>query len=68
MENEANISQKAGTSFTMDDFAAALEKHDYQFQKGQVVKGKVFQIDPDGAYADIGGKSSQPLFPVMKRL
>ncbi len=58
MENEANISQKAGTSFTMDDFAAALEKHDYQFQKGQVVKGKVFQIDPDGAYADIGGKSS----------
>ncbi len=57
MENEAN-SQKAGTSFTMDDFAAALEKHDYQFQKGQVVKGKVFQIDPDGAYADIGGKSS----------
>ena len=56
MENEAN--QKAGTSFTMDDFAAALEKHDYQFQKGQVVRGKVFQIDPDGAYADIGGKSS----------
>ncbi|MBF2014468.1 MAG: S1 RNA-binding domain-containing protein [Rivularia sp. T60_A2020_040] len=58
MENEANISQKADTSFTMDDFAAALEKHDYQFQKGQLVKGKVFQIDPDGAYADIGGKSS----------
>ncbi|MCJ8282717.1 MAG: S1 RNA-binding domain-containing protein [Rivularia sp. ALOHA_DT_140] len=58
MENEANISQKASTSFTMDDFAKALEKHDYQFQKGQVVKGKVFQIDPDGAYVDIGGKSS----------
>ena len=58
MENEANISQQATASFTMDDFAAALEKHDYQFQKGQVVKGKVFQIDPDGAYADIGGKSS----------
>jgi len=58
MENEANISQKADTSFTMDDFAAALEKHDYQFQKGQVVKGKVFQIDPQGAYVDIGGKSS----------
>ncbi|NJL77841.1 MAG: S1 RNA-binding domain-containing protein [Richelia sp. RM2_1_2] len=58
MENEANISQKAETSFTMDDFAAALEKHDYQFQKGQLVKGKVFQIDPMGAYVDIGGKSS----------
>ncbi|MGF1672545.1 MAG: S1 RNA-binding domain-containing protein [Rivularia sp. (in: cyanobacteria)] len=58
MENEANISQKADTSFTMDDFAKALEKHDYQFQKGQLVKGKVFQIDPMGAYVDIGGKSS----------
>ncbi len=42
----------------MDDFAQALEKHDYQFQKGQVVHGKVFQLDPDGAYVDIGGKSS----------
>jgi small subunit ribosomal protein S1 len=42
----------------MDDFAKALEKHDYQFQKGQVVHGKVFQLDPDGAYVDIGGKSS----------
>ncbi|MEB3216765.1 MAG: S1 RNA-binding domain-containing protein [Nostocales cyanobacterium 94392] len=58
MENETNISQKADTSFTMDDFAKALEKHDYQFQKGQLVKGKVFQIDPMGAYVDIGGKSS----------
>jgi small subunit ribosomal protein S1 len=42
----------------MDDFAKALEKHDYQFQKGQIVHGKVFQIDHDGAYVDVGGKSS----------
>ncbi|AHJ29781.1 SSU ribosomal protein S1p [Nodularia spumigena CCY9414] len=42
----------------MDDFAKALEVHDYQFQKGQVVRGKVFQLDPNGAYVDIGGKSS----------
>jgi small subunit ribosomal protein S1 len=42
----------------MDDFAKALEVHDYQFQKGQVVSGKVFQLDPNGAYVDIGGKSS----------
>ena len=42
----------------MDDFAKALEKHDYQFHKGQVVRGKVFQVDHDGAYVDIGGKSS----------
>ncbi len=42
----------------MDDFAKALEQHDYQFQKGQVVRGKVFQYESDGAYVDIGGKSS----------
>jgi small subunit ribosomal protein S1 len=58
MNSESQLSQKANSSFTMDDFAKALEKHDYQFQKGQVVHGKVFQLDPDGAYVDIGGKSS----------
>lgn len=58
MNSEAKLSQKANSSFTMDDFAKALEKHDYQFQKGQVVHGKVYQLDPDGAYVDIGGKSS----------
>ncbi|MBD2297071.1 30S ribosomal protein S1 [Nostoc sp. FACHB-87] len=58
MNSESKLSQKANSSFTMDDFAQALEKHDYQFQKGQVVHGKVFQLDPDGAYVDIGGKSS----------
>ncbi|HIK06918.1 MAG TPA: 30S ribosomal protein S1 [Trichormus sp. M33_DOE_039] len=58
MNSESKLSQKANSSFTMDDFAKALEKHDYQFQKGQVVYGKVFQLDPDGAYVDIGGKSS----------
>ena len=58
MNSDAKISQKANSSFTMDDFAKALEKHDYQFQKGQIVHGKVFQLDPDGAYVDVGGKSS----------
>jgi small subunit ribosomal protein S1 len=58
MNSESKSSQIANSSFTMDDFAKALEKHDYQFQKGQVVHGKVFQIDHDGAYVDIGGKSS----------
>ncbi|WP_017316422.1 S1 RNA-binding domain-containing protein [Mastigocladopsis repens] len=58
MDSEAKFSQKADSSFTMDDFAKALEKHDYQFQKGQVVHGRVFQLDPDGAYVDIAGKSS----------
>lgn len=42
----------------MDDFAKALEQHNYEFQKGQVVRGKVFEHDSNGAYVDIGGKSS----------
>ncbi len=42
----------------MDDFAQALEQHNYEFQKGQVVRGKVFEYDSNGAYVDIGGKSS----------
>ncbi|MBD2666052.1 S1 RNA-binding domain-containing protein [Richelia sinica] len=58
MNSASNSSQTANSSFTMDDFAKALETHDYQFQKGQIVQGKVFQIDHDGAYVDIGGKSS----------
>ena len=41
----------------MDDFAKALEKYDYEFAKGQIVKGTVIQYDAEGAYIDIGGKS-----------
>lgn len=44
-------------SFSMEDFAKALEQHDYQFQKGQVVTGKVFSYESGGALVDIGGKS-----------
>lgn len=41
----------------MDDFVKALEQHDYEFQKGQLVRGKVHSYESDGAYVDIGGKS-----------
>ncbi|BAQ59711.1 SSU ribosomal protein S1p [Geminocystis sp. NIES-3708] len=43
----------------MDDFAQALEQeqYDYHFNKGEIVKGKVFQHDSSGVYVDIGGKS-----------
>lgn len=58
MSSQAQNSQKASSSFTMEDFAQALEQHDYQFQKGHKVRGRVFQLDSDGAYVDIGGKSS----------
>ncbi|MEB3280727.1 MAG: S1 RNA-binding domain-containing protein [Lyngbya sp.] len=46
------------TSFSLDDFARALEEHDYDLQKGQVVRGQVFEYASDGVYIDIiGGKS-----------
>ncbi|HLO87717.1 MAG TPA: S1 RNA-binding domain-containing protein [Nostocaceae cyanobacterium] len=58
MNSASQNSQTANSPFTMDDFAKALETHDYQFQKGQVVRGKVFQIDNNGAYVDVGGKAA----------
>lgn len=58
MNSESTTSQSSQTSFSMDDFAQALEEHDYQFKRGQVVRGKVFQHDSNGAYVDIGGKSA----------
>lgn len=58
MNSDFNSSPAANSSFSMDDFAKALEQHDYQFQRGQVVRGKVFQYENDGAYVDIGGKSA----------
>ena len=57
MAPKSKSSQPANASFSMDDFAKALEQHDYQFQKGQVVRGKVHNYETDGAYIDIGGKS-----------
>lgn len=65
MKSESKPSEAANSSFSMDDFALALEKHDYQFQKGQVVRGKVFQYESDGAYVDIGGKSAA-FVPLME--
>jgi small subunit ribosomal protein S1 len=45
-------------SFSSDDFAKALEQHDYTFQRGQVVRGKIAVHDADGVYVDIGGKAT----------
>lgn len=50
----------------MDDFAKALEQHNYNFQKGELVKGKPFEYTKDGAYIDIGGKS--PAFIPLKEV
>ncbi|HEY9846408.1 MAG TPA: S1 RNA-binding domain-containing protein [Candidatus Caenarcaniphilales bacterium] len=45
-------------SFSSDDFAQALSQHDYAFQQGQVVRGKAFNYEREGAYIDIGGKAA----------
>lgn len=57
MISKSNPSQEPATSFSLDDFAKALEQHDYQFAKGQIIRGKVFEYSSEGAYIDIGGKS-----------
>ncbi|ASC73788.1 30S ribosomal protein S1 [Halomicronema hongdechloris C2206] len=45
-------------TFSAEDFAKALEQHDYHFQTGSVVQGMVIAMDSDGAYVDIGGKAA----------
>ncbi len=57
MNSESTPSPESPASFSMDDFAKALEEHDYEFKKGQVIKGKPFEYGSEGAYVDIGGKS-----------
>ncbi|MGP0128502.1 MAG: S1 RNA-binding domain-containing protein [cyanobacterium endosymbiont of Rhopalodia musculus] len=51
-------SKSSKIGFSMDDFAKALDQHDYTFEKGQIVSGIVLQHTSDGAYVDIGGKST----------
>ena len=59
MNLESTGSQGSKKSFTMDDFAKALEQpqYSYGFQKGQIVTGKVYSYESEGIYIDIGGKS-----------
>lgn len=57
MNPDATRSENQNLSFSSDDFAKALDNHDYQYDKGQVVKGKVFKYESDGAYVDFGGKA-----------
>jgi small subunit ribosomal protein S1 len=45
-------------TFSAEDFAKALEAHDYDFQVGSTVRGTVISFANDGATIDIGGKSS----------
>ncbi|BBA79644.1 30S ribosomal protein S1 [cyanobacterium endosymbiont of Rhopalodia gibberula] len=58
MTPESIPSKSSKIGFSMDDFAKALDQHDYTFEKGQIVSGMVLQHTSDGAYVDIGGKST----------
>lgn len=66
MKPKSTPSQANNLSFSMDDFAKALEQHDYNFEKGQVVRGKAVEYASDGAYIDIGAKS--PAFLPMQEV
>jgi small subunit ribosomal protein S1 len=44
--------------FTLDDFAALLDKYDYHFSPGDIVAGTVFSLEPKGALIDIGAKTA----------
>jgi small subunit ribosomal protein S1 len=57
MEPKSTASHSAAESFSMDDFAKALENYDYGFKNGQMVSGKAISYEADGIYIDIGAKS-----------
>lgn len=44
--------------FTLEDFAALLDRYDYHFSPGDVVAGTVFSVEPKGALIDIGAKTA----------
>ncbi|MGK7951366.1 MAG: S1 RNA-binding domain-containing protein [Xenococcaceae cyanobacterium] len=52
-----NPNSTSSQSFSMEDFAQALDNYDYDFAKGQIIRGTVIQHGSEGAYVDIGGKS-----------
>ena len=52
-----NPNSTSPQSFSMEDFAQALNEYDYEFAKGQIIRGTVIQHESEGAYVDIGGKS-----------
>ena len=57
MKSNSTPSPAENLSFSRDDFAKALEAQSYGFEKGQIVRGKVYEYTSDGAFVDIGGKS-----------
>lgn len=48
----------ASIGFTLEDFAALLDKYDYHFSPGDIVAGTVFSMESRGALIDIGAKTA----------
>ena len=44
--------------YSDNDFEALLGKYDYNFKRGDIVKGVVCAYESDGAIVDIGSKST----------
>lgn len=57
MTSQSTNSQRTTASFSTEDFAKALIMHDYDFKRGQTVRGIIHTHERDGAYVDVGGKS-----------
>ncbi|MEM9538630.1 MAG: S1 RNA-binding domain-containing protein [Cyanobacteria bacterium P01_E01_bin.42] len=58
MSSKPTNSNPTQASFSMDDFAKAIEGETFSFQRGEVVLGTIVEHTSDGIYVDIGGKSS----------
>jgi len=66
MNSESMSSPSQNPSFSLDDFAKALEAQDFQFSEGKVISGTVIEHSQDGAFIDIKGKS--PGFLPLKEI
>ncbi len=55
---QSTITNTKDIGFTLEDFAALLDKYDYHFSPGDIVPGKVFSLEPRGALIDIGAKTA----------
>ena len=55
--SDSNSVPNSNRAFSMEDFENALQEYDYEFTRGQKIKGTVVDITSDGAFVDIGGKS-----------
>lgn len=66
MNPESTPDNQLDPSFSLDDFAKALDEYNFDFQKGQVVNGKIIQHTPEGAFVDIQAKC--PAFIPLKEI